>query len=404
MRQKLALGLLLYFAGTGSLLLIVQKKAAATHGLDQGEVLVEVLVGNESQSQKQLQVQSEEQEETSEHGTSLQELAGEPWWMETGISIRADGCVYPWGGLGKIFREADGTYVLIDDIYLGHGFEGCPACGSYMPPDGRYCLSCGFEAYRVLYVEADNIVIDGAGYSILGEVWVYVVGRNVTLKNLNVIQKEDADGTIRFIDTENCLFVNSTVQCTTDKPRGPQGGGIWLESTNHVTLRNVEVKNFAFGIIIEKCKDTILDDNTISGSGAGVIIDSYWSGWHEGCQVGSNNTVLIGNTIANNWRGIGLGGCVGTIIRYNSFIDNNQNVNGGDCTLWDEVTPDGNYWHDYVGQDSNGDWVGDTPYLICQDNDQDRYPLMKPWTGIPEPTLLPILGLVLLPALLWRRG
>ena len=36
-----------------------------------------------------------------------------------------------------------------------------------------------------------------------------------------------------------------------------------------------------------------------------------------------------------------------------------------------------NYWNDYNGTDSNGDGLGDTPYIINEDN-QDNNPLMAP--------------------------
>ena len=46
----------------------------------------------------------------------------------------------------------------------------------------------------------------------------------------------------------------------------------------------------------------------------------------------------------------------------------------------------GNHWSDYFSMDVDGDGIGDTPYVI-DENNQDNYPLLHPW-GTPEVTLL----------------
>jgi len=47
--------------------------------------------------------------------------------------------------------------------------------------------------------------------------------------------------------------------------------------------------------------------------------------------------------------------------------------------FWDDGYPSGgNYWSDYAGVDADGDGIGDTPYVI-DENNTDRYPLISLW-------------------------
>ncbi|HEC89266.1 MAG TPA: hypothetical protein ENI44_01640, partial [Thermoplasmatales archaeon] len=74
----------------------------------------------------------------------------------------------------------------------------------------------------------------------------------------------------------------------------------------------------------------------------------------------------------------------------NNFIDNAYNVYSSDSSnIWNSTSLItytyngntytnylGNYWSDYTGSDTDGDGIGDTPYIIPNDNN-DSYPLME---------------------------
>jgi len=70
------------------------------------------------------------------------------------------------------------------------------------------------------------------------------------------------------------------------------------------------------------------------------------------------------------------------LIFHNNFINNTIQVSSsGSTDFWDNGQQ-GNYWSDYNGTDSNQDGIGDTPYII-EENNTDRYPLMAQYV-IPE--------------------
>ena len=128
--------------------------------------------------------------------------------------------------------------------------------------------------------------------------------------------------------------------------------GISLSGRSNVTIKNTEIGAFYDGIYLE---------------------DSYGNS-------------ISGNNITNNDYGIYLRDSLCNVVYHNSFIDNTfQTYVYSSNSKWDDGYPSGgNCWSDYSGVDlysgpyqnvTGSDGIGDTPYIIDSDN-QDNYPFM----------------------------
>jgi parallel beta-helix repeat protein len=129
------------------------------------------------------------------------------------------------------------------------------------------------------------------------------------------------------------------------------------------------VNNYA-GVLLTWSNNTIIASNSLRSNQAGIWL-----------VVSSGNT-LRDNTIGNsNMFGIYLDRSNNSLIFHNNLLGNTPpSINpwtSNSTSTWDNGYPSGgNYWSDYKGTDSNGDGIGDTPYVI-DENNTDRYPLMN---------------------------
>lgn len=213
------------------------------------------------------------------------------------------------------------------------------------------------DVYAQIVVDKNNVVIDGAGFTLHGnyngtrtDSWVVGEGPS-----------QDYDG-----------------------GEIPWSIGIDLanEDRRNMTVRNLNIKNFYIGLYVWT------PNNTVTGCSVSDNI--------VGILLSGDSNILAKNHIARNEEGVFFGvnqpgnEPLDIVLVHNSFVDNVVHFSGCFCEVYNSSEPvhtwdnckEGNYWDNYNGTDSDGDGLGDTSYIIDVQN-QDRFPLMQSVASVP---------------------
>ena len=241
-----------------------------------------------------------------------------------------------------------------------------------------------------------------------------------------------------------CKIVKNNIINNSEGIRPQRNDLLVLE--NNITKNNVGISGYdaenviitrnnisanGYGIDIGICRNITVSKNQIFDNSNGGLNLCYFgphfvynntianNGWGIRFAEGCGNATVYGNNITQNGVGVVLlifpnagdvvVSGVGNTVFGNLFVNNTKQVSqeernfnypdstrmGTDIVSWDNSTI-GNYWDDYSGLDDNDDGIGDTPYVI-DENNQDNYPLMMP--SEPEEELFPT-ALVITPVII----
>jgi len=298
---------------------------------------------------------------------------------------------------------------------------------------------------QTILIQKDNITLDGLGYTLQG--WSQTLGdqataisipnrSNITITDLNIQQFSEP---ICIQNSTNITVKNSNI--TKGYPyaillensnqtriigNSFLGSMVQLDGSSNNQISNNTFSDSEIGItgysgsntnlitdnsfasvnepIIFEGADSTISQNTLVNGDYGISVDGQIfdisknkiANYTTALSVGSLNSQIYENNVFNSSLAVLLNSnpynlqTGNNTFYHNNFINYSQPLQtlspSNYTDRWDNGK-EGNYWSSYTGSDSNGDGVGDTPYVLAE-NCTDRYPLMEPYgTQLTNPQL-----------------
>ncbi|MCW4034203.1 MAG: right-handed parallel beta-helix repeat-containing protein [Candidatus Bathyarchaeota archaeon] len=274
-------------------------------------------------------------------------------------------------------QEGSTVYILGDGTLN-------PPTAPLLREDDLYTLTEDFVGNIIVWT--DNIVIDGNGFTLqgsgLGTGIDLTEATNITIQNM-VIK-----------GFSNAIYIRKSSFITVRNNTLTENGGLntpiineapTATSSNNTFSQNIITDNNGIGIVLSgnygNASGNLITRNIgsgirLNGVNATVFGNTITNNTETGLLSYGSDNVITENTIANNTYGLVLSG-YNNLFYLNNFVDNTQLVSGFGSSInrWDNGTH-GNYWSDYTGIDVDGDGIGETPYII-DSNNQDNYPLAE---------------------------
>ena len=197
-----------------------------------------------------------------------------------------------------------------------------------------------------IFVEENNTIINNSIIDIFSKGFSIGISSNDGLINNGGEKSGNNVISFNFIEHIRGFFGGAGIACYNN-----------INEISNNFLKNINAYSSIVNIPI-----FIHDDGLLEGSG--ILIKAEESN-------------IKMNLIKDSHIGLNVFNSFNTIYG-NDLIANNQNVYDNRKNNWDNNSI-GNYWDDYNGEDSNGDGIGDTPYIIPGGENVDRYPLMEPY-------------------------
>lgn len=340
-------------------------------------------------------------------------------------------CVFVWVPQANATSEPNMIVVPDDYESIQDAIISSNAGDTIFVKNGRYQVneSYSITVYKTLSLigeDPKNTIIQGNFSNLRRDTAIRVAAPDVTISGFTITDCRVAITIVNYAGEQfpsSCKITNNNIVNNSEgiRPRANNvlisennisecGTGISGYDIKKIVISRNNITENVYGINIGQSNYITVTENNISNNKGGLNMIYYgpylvngnnftkndWAlRFAEGCQ----NATVYGNNISENSIAIWLltfpnGGDrvtsgEGNMFFGNLIIGNCQQITkeemydnieptwrrGTDIVAWDNSTM-GNYWDDYNGTDQNGDNIGETPYIL-DENNQDNHPLTK---------------------------
>jgi len=226
-----------------------------------------------------------------------------------------------------------------------------------------------------IYLNSDGVTLDGAGHTLTGNntggaSGVFLPGRHgVTIRNLAVAHF-DFGILLAYASSNNVLQGNNV------SAGGSVGINIDFSSSNTLTGNTVRANsNTGINLGFSSNDNTLTGNNVSANGGVGIYVYS------------SNGNTFSDNTDSQNGLGIILVSANGNSIYHNNFLNNQSQAYeaSGSVNAFNLSAPTGgNYWSNWASPDADANGFVDNAFVFAPG--QDNLPLAQP-VGCSKPSL-----------------
>lgn len=253
--------------------------------------------------------------------------------------------------LGLIFNisliKAQPVIIYVDDNNITGPWDGTPEHPYQNITSGLAHAANGntIFVYNGTYIE--RLIIDKP---------ISLIGQN----KHNTIIDGNRTGTVIEVTTNNVSITEFTIK----------NSGLFHYKLCGIYLEKISNSNISYNIITYNYKGVYLINSTNN-----IVTDNEISKDLEAIYMtNSNNNTLTNNKLSNNEFAIVATSANNNTIFHNNFLKNTHFISSiGSTNYWDNGI-EGNYWSDYTGKDEDQDGIGESPYIINANN-QDNHPL-----------------------------